>query len=150
MRVGGERPQTPHRFPSDLQAALQPGTFSTGLFTFLRTVGQQFKLDVQVVEGVNSMVKLQCTRSPRISLELLSSRVAVEKALSNTLHADARGDKSRRWADSKTNLECLHKRCLRELQPGRPGGGRRCKEVGPCRPGLGTAACLAAAVLRRS
>ena len=31
--------------------------------------------------------------------------------MSNTLHADARGDKSWRWADNKTNLECLHKRC---------------------------------------
>ena len=37
--------------------------------------------DVQACESMNSMVKLQCERSPNISLELLSSRLALKKNL---------------------------------------------------------------------
>eukprot|EP00969_Alexandrium_andersonii_P352151 15437039-Alexandrium_andersonii.AAC.1 len=50
--------------------------------------------DTQEVEGVNSLIRIQGKRSPNISLELLSARVGMKKALGISAQTSKRSAKA--------------------------------------------------------
>ena len=51
-----------------------------------------FKVDIQELESVNSMIKIACARSGnnRISLELLSSRIGIRKTITSSTNGSTK------------------------------------------------------------
>ena len=71
-----------HLFRSDVVQMVETGLCSTQLFGTVYAMARMHKTGSQEVEGINSNVKLQGERAPHISLELLSSRLVISRAMS--------------------------------------------------------------------
>lgn len=69
------------RFQDDFQEAAKTGLCGEKLFATLRAAASLLRGDVQEIESLNSLVKLQCRRCPNLSLELLSARICIKKSL---------------------------------------------------------------------
>ena len=52
------------------------------LYAFLKGLARMLPADTQAIEGINSLIKLMGRRAPNMSLELMSSRLAIRRALS--------------------------------------------------------------------
>ena len=73
----------------ELQYMVQHGTFPKNcpspsgslLWSLLQSMKHFLYADTQCIEGLNSMIKIIGKRSPNISLELLSSRLTIKRAL---------------------------------------------------------------------
>lgn len=78
------------------------------LLAVLSFLGQVMKIDSQAVEALNSLIRIQSVRNPSISLELVSGRVQLKKAVIVT-HADGTINRSKTWSAVKPfAIELLH------------------------------------------
>ena len=68
-------------FPAARRTASQEGTCAMDLWSLISTARYHVKADVQACEGFNSLTKNISERSPGISLQTLSSRLQLKKAL---------------------------------------------------------------------
>ncbi|CAE7270658.1 unnamed protein product [Symbiodinium sp. CCMP2592] len=75
------------------------------LYAFLKGLARMLPADTQAIEGINSLIKLMGRRAPNISLELMSSRLAIRRALSED-HSMAR---KKKWSAIKNTAEGLMK-----------------------------------------
>ncbi|CAE7209979.1 unnamed protein product, partial [Symbiodinium sp. CCMP2456] len=73
------------------------------LYAFLKGLARLLPADTQAIEGINSCIKLMGRRAPNMSLELMSSRLAIRRALSED-HSMARRKK---WSAIKSTAEGL-------------------------------------------
>ena len=69
------------RLRADFAEAAASGMCPARLFVVASALRRKLKADVQEIEGINSLIRIQGERSPHISLELLSSRICIKKAL---------------------------------------------------------------------
>ena len=67
-------------FYPEFQAAAVAGCLPRALYLVLHMLDVLLDHSVQVIEGCNNLIKLAGTRSPNISLELLSARIGLKKA----------------------------------------------------------------------
>ena len=73
------------------------------LYAFLKGLARMLPADTQAIEGINSLIKLMGRRAPNMSLELMSSRLAIRRALSED-HSMAR---KKKWSAIKSTVEGL-------------------------------------------
>ena len=67
-------------FYPEFQAVAVAGCLPRPLYMVLHMMDVLLDHSVQEIEGCNNLIKLQGTRAPNISLELLSARVGLKKA----------------------------------------------------------------------
>ena len=70
-----------NQFECDLKRSSETGLCTRRLYAVIRAIAHLAQGDTQEVEGTNSLVKIMGERCPNISLELLSSRICMRKAL---------------------------------------------------------------------
>ena len=58
-----------------------PSPSGSLLWSIHEASGRLFRAETQAIEGINSIIRIMDKRSPNISLELLSSRLTIKKAL---------------------------------------------------------------------
>eukprot|EP00439_Symbiodinium_sp_Y106_P048314 s6257_g6.t1 len=70
------------------------------LYAVISTMSELLKGDTQLVESINSIIRLISTRCPSIDLETLSARITVKKALTPELPASGKGKgyANKRWS----------------------------------------------------
>ncbi|CAE7717143.1 unnamed protein product [Symbiodinium sp. CCMP2456] len=70
------------------------------LYAVISTMSELLKGDTQLVESINSIIRLISTRCPSIDLETLSARITVKKALTSELPASGKGKgyANKRWS----------------------------------------------------
>jgi hypothetical protein len=94
-------------FTQELTVAAEDGRLGKRLWAVLRAMSEIQPVDVQEMEGVNSMVKLICTRSRCITQQLLDSRIKVKKALG----ASDPASKSTKWSLRRPLASSLLEAC---------------------------------------
>ncbi|CAE7248261.1 unnamed protein product [Symbiodinium sp. CCMP2456] len=94
----------------ELRHMAENGTFSdvtsesgSFLYAFLKSLARMQPVDTQAIEGINSVIKLVGRRCPNISLELLSARLAIKRALSE----DGSMRRSKKWSKIRSSAEGL-------------------------------------------
>ena len=94
----------------ELRHMAKHGTFSdvtsesgSFLYAFLKSLARMQPVDTQAIEGINSVIKLVGRRCPNISLELLSARLAIKRALSE----DGSMRRSKKWSKIRSSAEGL-------------------------------------------
>ena len=70
--------------------------YGSKLFAIVSTLAELLKADTQLVESINSIVRLIGTRCPSIDLETMSARITTKKAVTGNL---PRGSESKRWSN---------------------------------------------------
>ena len=70
-----------HLCEEDFKRAAKDGSIGARLCILLRAIRTHAKVDTQAIEGTNRLVTLIGDRTPNISIDLLSARVALKKAL---------------------------------------------------------------------
>ena len=75
------------------------------LWALLEGMSRLLRAETQAVEGINSMIRIMDKRSPNISLELLSSRLVIKKALD--LHSQPGGKRSLKFSVVKPVAEAV-------------------------------------------
>jgi hypothetical protein len=93
-------------FHDDLQVAKVHGTCGRHLYRFSLVLRIHLIMDTQSVEGINSLIRVNCTRCRRIGLPLLSARTQMKKALSlGTRNA------ATKWSEVRPIAESILNRC---------------------------------------
>ena len=102
-------------FPAELAAIAEHGTNLHGnLFNVFRSLDFVMTCDVQSNEGVNSIIKRMCQRSPSITLPLLSSRLLIKKSLGIA----AASGKEPRWSRARPTASAVIKTCISNYSMG--------------------------------
>lgn len=78
------------------------------LHAVLRAIALSFKVDVQLIESVNSMIRLLGLRCRNMSLELLFSRIFIKK----TINPDS--SMKTQWSFIKSHMSVLFQTCLQQ------------------------------------
>ena len=96
-------------FKDDLCQASEHGTCNVRLHALVKIIDSVIQGDVQMCEGMNSMIKMQSDRNPNISLDLLSSRVCLKKQLFASSEAKGSATRSERVVNRAGHLlsQCL-------------------------------------------
>eukprot|EP00969_Alexandrium_andersonii_P164479 7269659-Alexandrium_andersonii.AAC.1 len=68
-------------FPEQLKEARGHGVLDTGVGCFVVILAQVWKLDAREVEGASGVVKRIGQIAPRISWDLMASRLTIKKAM---------------------------------------------------------------------
>ena len=68
-------------FRFDFEHAAATGQIPKVLYHYVTLLATLWNADVQEIEGINSLVKLQCKKAPRISLAVLDARIHLTKYL---------------------------------------------------------------------
>ena len=78
-------------FRRDMLDVIQTGTIDEALYKLFLGILENWGLDNQEVEGVNSVLKYASGLSPNISFKLLSSRITIKKLLHTCSDKSMRG-----------------------------------------------------------
>ena len=102
----------------DGQIPLKHTEQGSKLFAIVSAINSSLMADTQMVESINSIIKLISTRCPRIDLETLSARIVIKKAGSsafakNAVHFSYDEDRSiKKWSRLKHVLFPILEDCL--------------------------------------
>lgn len=95
-----------HLFAEEMTECVQHGTCARRLWLLLASWRRHAIGHTKAIEGTNSMIKQVGTRCPNISLELLSSRIVLKKALAVGNREGAR------WSTMRNQALGVLKQCL--------------------------------------
>ena len=101
--------------PHDLQQAKETGTCGLKLYSISKTIAYKAIANIEELEGLNNLIKLQGTRAPNISLELLDARMCTKKRLGSEANLERASLQTLLPIAGAVQKECLSHAC--ELEP---------------------------------
>eukprot|EP00969_Alexandrium_andersonii_P251855 11131635-Alexandrium_andersonii.AAC.1 len=97
-------------FGPELQAALESGTISEALHSFLTEVAYRWPMDTQEIEGCNNTLKYIYRHAPYVSWRALSSKVTLRKWIGDYVDSPAVRDAwASRCVDFHKRASCYMK-----------------------------------------
>ena len=101
-------------FPKELEFISKEGRFDfeasqqgSRVFAVVSLLSELLKGDTQLVESINSIIRLIGNRSPNIDLETMSARITTKKALTPAVSMNAQGSSVKRWSVVSTHARPL-------------------------------------------